>query len=199
MAFHDSYSNLLNQLPPSLIKAGWIRLTTRKRNPLTESEASDISPIIEAFLKHEVDRYQRKKKYRYNPTHHIQSVASLSVSLDPKDNCSAIEIPIQTKSESSVKTHIQVINSEEEINARVKEATDILRQEFTKSTQKTLKSIKQQKDIEYNEIKVDMAKWNTKLFKHTLKKYIRDGTIYQLIHELENKDGKLYPDMSKEN
>ena len=56
---------------------------------------------------------------------------------------------------------MQVINSEEEINARIKEATDNLRQEFTKSTQETLKSIKQQKDIEYNQIKMDMANWNT--------------------------------------
>src|SRR5438552_15879797 len=111
MAFHDSYSNLLNQLPPSLIKAGWIRLTTRKRNPLTESEASDVSPIIEAFLKHEVDRYQRKKKYRYNPTHHIQNVASLSVTLNPKDNCSTIKVPIHTNSEDSNRTYIKVSNS----------------------------------------------------------------------------------------
>ena len=92
---------------------------------------------------------------------------------------------------------LQVINSEEEINARVKETTDNLRYEFTKSTQETLKSIKRQKDIECNQIKMDMANWNTKLFKHTLKKYIRDGTIYYLIHELEDKDGKLYPDISK--
>ncbi|CAG8831997.1 8743_t:CDS:2, partial [Cetraspora pellucida] len=31
--------NLLTQLPPSLIKARWIQLTTRKKNPLSESEA----------------------------------------------------------------------------------------------------------------------------------------------------------------
>ena len=67
MVFHESYSYLLTQLPPSLIKAGWNRLTTQKKNPLSESEASSISPIIEAFLKHEVDRYQSKRKFRYNP------------------------------------------------------------------------------------------------------------------------------------
>src|SRR5260363_161174 len=68
MVFHENYSNLLTQLPPSLINAGWIWLITRKKNPLSESEASSISPIIEAFLKHEVDRYQKNKKSRYNPT-----------------------------------------------------------------------------------------------------------------------------------
>ena len=199
MAFHDSYSNLLNQLPPSLIKAGWIRLTTRKRNPLTESEASDVSPIIEAFLKHEVDRYQRKKKYRYNPTHHIQNVASLSVTLNPKDNCSTIKVPIQTNSEASNKTYIQVSNSEDEINTRIKEATDILREDFTKATYEKMLTLKQQKEAECNQIKVDMDNRNVKLFEHTLKKYIRDSTIYNLIHELEEKDGKLYPDMSMKN
>ena len=61
MVFYENYSNLLTQLFPLLIKAGWNRLTTRKKNPLSESEASSISSIIEAFLKHEVDRYQRKK------------------------------------------------------------------------------------------------------------------------------------------
>src|SRR5438477_4781909 len=147
MAFHDSYSNLLNQLPPSLIKAGWIRLTTRKRNPLTESEASDISPIIEAFLKHEVDRYQRKKKYRYNPTQY----KDLSISLDPKNHnsknclmtCSAIEVPLQTnmcpESETcdfvtDTSSAIQVTNSEEEINAQVREATNALRLKFIEAS-----------------------------------------------------------------
>ena len=73
MAFHENYSNFLTQLPPSLIKAGWNRLTTRKKNPLSESDASSICPIIEAFLKHEVDRYQRNKKSRYNPTIEVET------------------------------------------------------------------------------------------------------------------------------
>ncbi|CAG8803224.1 8388_t:CDS:1, partial [Gigaspora rosea] len=34
---------------------------------------SSISPIIEAFLKHEVDRYQRNKKSRYNPTIEVEA------------------------------------------------------------------------------------------------------------------------------
>jgi hypothetical protein len=62
MDFHESYLYFLTQLPSSLIKAGWNRFTTQKKNPLSESEASSISSIIEAFLKHEVDRYQRNKK-----------------------------------------------------------------------------------------------------------------------------------------
>ncbi|RIB22964.1 hypothetical protein C2G38_2172527 [Gigaspora rosea] len=44
-----------------------------KKNLLSESKASSISSIIEAFLKHEVDRYQRNKKPRYNPTIEVKT------------------------------------------------------------------------------------------------------------------------------
>ena len=175
MNFHEHYSNLLKKLPPSIKNNIWNRLISRLHNPLSEEQASNIHPDIEALLISEIDKYEKKKnRQRINP------------------------LPIQNP-EIPIQSNIQIINSEDEINARVKEATDILRQDFTKATYEKMLTLKQQKDIEYNEIKVDMAKWNTKLFEHTLKKYIRDGTIYQLIHELENKDGKLYPDMSKEN
>ncbi|CAJ0832491.1 15097_t:CDS:2 [Entrophospora sp. SA101] len=46
---------------------------------------------------------------------------------------------------------------EEEINARVKEATDKMHQRFIETTQETLNSIKQQKDAECKKIKLDMA------------------------------------------
>ena len=47
-------------MPLSLINETWTRLITRKRNPLSEAEASMIDPIIVSFLKHEVDRYRKK-------------------------------------------------------------------------------------------------------------------------------------------
>ena len=168
MAFHESYSNLLTQLPPSLIKAGWIRLTTRKKNPLSENEASSINPIIESFLKHEINRYQKNRK-----------------------RCKKQSFEFLTQP-----SPLQVNNSEEEINTRVKEATDILHQRFIESTREQLESIKQQSDARCEQVKLDMTNWGTKLFESSLKKYIRDGTIYDLIHQLEEKDGKLYPDIS---
>ena len=60
MSFNQAYSNLLIKLPASLINEAWIRLTTQKRNPLTEKEAGGINPIVESFLIHEADRYQKK-------------------------------------------------------------------------------------------------------------------------------------------
>ncbi|RIB06781.1 hypothetical protein C2G38_2216203 [Gigaspora rosea] len=131
-------------------EASWINSAyNSKKNPLSESETStgSISPIIEAFLKHEVDRYQRNKKTRYNPT-------------------------IEVETDLLYNTNISPLYSEEEVNARIKEAKDNLCQELIKSTEETLKTIKQQKDIEYNQIKIDMANWSTKLFELTLKKLI---------------------------
>src|SRR5688572_13011556 len=56
MTFNRAYSDLLAMLPDSVIQEGWVRLTTRKRTPLSEI----INPIVESFLKHEALRYQNK-------------------------------------------------------------------------------------------------------------------------------------------
>ena len=179
MAFHESYSNLLTQLPPSLIKAGWIRLTTRKKNPLSENEASSINPIIESFLKHEINRYQKNRKRCKKQSFEFLTQPS---PLQAIDMCPGTSSAV-----------------EEEINARVKEATDKMHQRFIETTQETLNSIKQQKDAECKQIKLDMAIRSKDLFESTLKKFIRDGTIYYLIHDLENEDGRTYPDISRKN
>src|SRR4051812_40216954 len=60
MTFNQAYSELLAKLPASIINEAWIRLTSQKRNPLSEKEASEINPIVESFLKHEAIRYQKR-------------------------------------------------------------------------------------------------------------------------------------------
>ena len=136
MKFNEAYSDLIRQLPPSLAYEAWTRLISRKRNPITEEEASSINPIIELFLKHEVDRYQKKLKY-------------------PRQNSLSLE-NLSYNSEASVKTHIDMVNqesqtqdivpicicdkahkcpcfvSEEEINRRVKKEVDVLFQQLLK-------------------------------------------------------------------
>src|SRR5277367_418440 len=62
MEFHKNYSNLVAQLPPSLIKNAWNRLTIWKTNPLSIAEASNINLSVETFLRNEVDKYNRKKR-----------------------------------------------------------------------------------------------------------------------------------------
>ncbi|GET51809.1 hypothetical protein GLOIN_2v1761866 [Rhizophagus irregularis DAOM 181602=DAOM 197198] len=41
MAFNQAYSELLAKLPASIINEAWIRLTSRRRNPLSEKEANN--------------------------------------------------------------------------------------------------------------------------------------------------------------
>src|SRR6266536_2139064 len=60
ITFNQAYSELLAKLPASLINEAWIHLTSRKRNPLSEKEASEINLIVESFLKYEAIRYQKR-------------------------------------------------------------------------------------------------------------------------------------------
>ena len=43
MALNQAYSDLLAKLPASLINEAWIRLTSRKRNPLSDQMLLNIS------------------------------------------------------------------------------------------------------------------------------------------------------------
>nr|CAG8472736.1 14233_t:CDS:2 [Entrophospora candida] len=52
---NSAYSELIRKLPPSLENEAWKRLISRKRNPITEEDASSINPLIEAFLRHETN------------------------------------------------------------------------------------------------------------------------------------------------
>ena len=62
--FNEHYKSLLDQLPPSMKKDAWLRLTTRKNNPLSEEQARGIRSDIEELLTREVDRYFNKKIVR---------------------------------------------------------------------------------------------------------------------------------------
>src|SRR4051812_35223221 len=59
--FNEHYKHLLDQLPPSMKKDAWLRLTTRKNNPLSEEQARGIHSDIDSLLTREVDRYFNKK------------------------------------------------------------------------------------------------------------------------------------------
>ncbi|RHZ84672.1 hypothetical protein Glove_78g35 [Diversispora epigaea] len=172
MNFHEHYSELLKKLPPSIKKNIWNRITSRVHNPLSEEQASSIHSDIETLLISEIDKYAKKKNHQ---------------------RCTK---SILDQTEINLRPNLQVTNSEDEINTRVKEATEAMHQRFIESTQETLNSIKQQKGAECKQIKLDMAHKSRNLFEHTLKKYIRDGTISNLIHLLEEEDGILYPDTS---
>ena len=62
MKFNQAYTDLVQQLPPSLVEEAWRRLTTRKRNSFTLVEVCGIDPAIEDFLQHEIIVYNKKKE-----------------------------------------------------------------------------------------------------------------------------------------
>src|SRR6266480_4919108 len=59
--FNEHYKSLLDQLPPSMKKDAWLRLTTRKNNSLSEEQARGIRPDIEELLTSNVNRYYKSK------------------------------------------------------------------------------------------------------------------------------------------
>src|ERR1043165_3634760 len=59
--FNEHYKSLLDQLPLSIKKDVWLRLTTRKNKPLSEEQARRIRPDIEELLIKKVNKYFNKK------------------------------------------------------------------------------------------------------------------------------------------
>jgi hypothetical protein len=200
MSFHKNYSNLTKQLPASLIQRSWDRLTTRKKNSLSIDEVQSINPIVEDFLKHEIKVYnQTKQRYRINKPHISDSMDS-NLSIAEQSSFGSTSIvkpcisdPIDT---NHLSNSFKPIYTAEEFNLRIKNTLDDIQQKFYNTTKETLISIKKQKGIEMEQLRKDieeeMAGKTSILFENTLKKYIRDGRIYTLIHDLEVMDGKNY-------
>ena len=57
LQFNDHYKGQLDQLPPSIKKEVWLRLTTQKNNPLSVEQASGIHSDIDSLLTKEINRY----------------------------------------------------------------------------------------------------------------------------------------------
>ncbi|CAG8635888.1 8093_t:CDS:2 [Diversispora eburnea] len=108
---------------------------------------------------------------------------------------SKVHNPLSEEQASSIHSDIESNLDQTEINLRSNlDQTEI---NLRLNLQETLNSIKQQKEAECNQIRLDMALKSRNLFEYTLKKYIRDGTIYNLIHLLEEADRTRYPDISR--
>ncbi|CAG8628888.1 2710_t:CDS:2, partial [Diversispora eburnea] len=115
---------LLKKLPPSIKKNIWNRLTSRVHNPLSEEQASSIYPDIEILLISEIDKYSKKK----NLQRRIKSILDYS-----RSNLDQTEINLGSnldQTETNLEPSLQITNSEDEINARVKEAMETMRQRY---------------------------------------------------------------------
>ncbi|RHZ73742.1 hypothetical protein Glove_229g120 [Diversispora epigaea] len=122
MKFNRAYTDLIKQLPPSLVEESWKRLTTRKRNPLTELKACGIDPNIEDFLQHEIIVYNKKKeRQRRTPT--------------PLENLSYNTVPTCNRAHKC-----SCFTCEEAINSRVKKELDNLSLQLLEYNEKTFGS-----------------------------------------------------------
>ena len=170
--FHRQYTNLLSQLPPSIKKECWHRLTTRKHNGLSKNVASSINPTVEEFLKHEVERYEQKKMQQRKTNSNTTNSSRISSNIpieEAKLQVSNLSIPRNNFFKKEV--DLQVENAIKEIMNKNRE---------------TLKKFKNA--IVYQE---------SILCIETMKDCIRDGSIYNLFRELEAKDGKNYIDQMR--
>ncbi|RHZ53394.1 hypothetical protein Glove_442g18 [Diversispora epigaea] len=122
MKFNKAYSSLINKLPPSLVNEAWKRLLSRKKSPMTKEEASTINPIVESFLRHEVNRYQKKLKYQRK---------SLPLF---KNSLYDIDMPDQ---ETQTQDTNPICDHEKEINYHVKKELDSLSLQLLEFNEKT--------------------------------------------------------------
>ena len=62
-----------------------------------------------------------------------------------------------------------------------------------------MKQIRKEANIVKKKALLDMCARAHKLHEHIIKKHIRDGTIYNIIHNLEEEDHITYPDNTVKN
>ena len=138
-SFNQAYSDLLAKLPASLINEAWVRLISRKRNPLSEKEASEINPIVESFLKHEAIRYQR----RLMRQRRTQSWPECSTSFK--------KIPCIFVTDNGPQTENITCDHEEENNRWVMNELKVFRQHLLDYNKRTFKKFMQDIEREYRE------------------------------------------------
>nr|CAG8449713.1 14781_t:CDS:1 [Entrophospora candida]CAG8594764.1 14378_t:CDS:1 [Entrophospora candida] len=148
MKFNKAYSGLINKLPPSLVNEAWTRLISRKRNPMNEEEASTINPIVELFLRHEVNKYQKKLKSQRKSwpllKNSLYDVNMVNQESQTRDIIALICRCDQTHNRPC-------FASEKEINHQVKKEVDVLFQRLLEYNEKTFGKFMQEITIEYEE------------------------------------------------
>jgi hypothetical protein len=150
--FNKHYKSLLDQLPPSMKKDAWLRLTTRKNNPLSEEQARGIRSDIEELLTREVDRYFNKKnrqKIKIEANTTSDGSGTLSRLDGFEKQLEERELHVQQRENNIKKT----------IEAQVAEEHKRLKDEYD--------ALKFRLESEYNNCMVDM-KQKTYSFKHQL-------------------------------
>ncbi|PKK58143.1 hypothetical protein RhiirC2_796800 [Rhizophagus irregularis] len=158
--FNEHYKSLLDQLPPSMKKDAWLRLTTRKNNPLSEEQARSIRSDIEELLTREVDRYFNKKnrqKIKIEANTTTDGSSTLSRLDGFEKQLEERELHVQQRENNIKKT----------IEGQVDEERKYLKDEYD--------ALKSRLESEYNNCMVDM-KQQIYLFKHQLEEQQKSGS-----------------------
>src|SRR3954453_795684 len=150
--FNEHYKSLLDQLPPSMKKDAWLRLTTRKNNPLSEEQARGICPDIEELLTSNVNRYYKSKN--------CQKI-KIEANLIPEGSTTFSRLDGFEKQleEREALLRQKENNIKKTIEAQVDEERKCLKDEYD--------ALKSRLESEYNNCMVDM-KQKTYSFKHQL-------------------------------
>src|SRR3989337_2695187 len=150
--FNEHYNSLLDQLPQSLKKDAWLRLTTRKNNPLSEEQARGIRPDIEELLTSNVNRYY-KSKNRQKIKIEANTISDGSSTFSRLDG---FEKQLE---ERELRVQQRENNIKKTIEAQVAEERKRLKDEYD--------ALMSCKESEYNNCMVDM-KQKIYSFKHQL-------------------------------
>src|SRR5215216_4878985 len=150
--FNRHYEDLLKQLPPSMKKDVWLRLITRKNNPLSEEQVIGIHSDIEELLTREVNRYFRKRdRQKIKIEANTASDGSSTLSrLDGFEKQLEEREALLKQKENNIKKTIEDQVAEE--HKRLKDEYDALKDRL---------------EGEYNKCMIDM-KQKTYLFKYQL-------------------------------
>ncbi|RHZ50105.1 hypothetical protein Glove_505g63 [Diversispora epigaea] len=191
MKFNKAYSGLINKLPPSVVNEAWKRLISWKRNPITNEEASAVNLLIESFLRHEVNRYQKKLKYQ------CKSLLLFKNSLYDTDMTNQ-----ETQTQDTVPTCNRTHNCscfacEEAINSRVKKELDSLSLQLLEYNEKTFGSFMQEITKELEE----RVNTNNKLCSEIEQQKIQLQKVEKLLTKLEervNTNNKLCSEIEQQ-
>src|SRR4051794_34747833 len=150
--FNEHYKSLLDQLPPSMKKDAWLRLTTRKNNPLSEEQARGIHADIEELLTSNVNRYYKSKN---------RQKIKIEANVIPEGSATFSQLDGFEKQleEREALLRQKENNIKKTIEAQVAEKCKCLKDEYD--------TFMSRKESEYNNCMVDM-KQKTYSFKHQL-------------------------------
>ena len=139
--FNEHYKTLLDQIPYSLKKEAWLRLTTRKNNPLSEEQARGIRSDIEELLTSNVNRYYKSKNRQ-------KIKIEANTSTNGTITFSRLDGFEKHLEERDALLRQKEINIKKTIEARVDEERKSIKEEYD--------TLMVRKESEYNNCMVDM-------------------------------------------